>query len=140
MISSSDLCPGGVFSGGGAGDAPLAKATNNTFCTPSLQQAEDLALKNRPEIKLNQIAADTNKLDVRLSKELAKPRLDFVGSFTSAGLSGKAGTPGVSILQGLIIPPPPSNLVGGYDQISSTANAAGAPSRVIHVYRFWWVG
>jgi outer membrane protein TolC len=89
--------------------------TDGTSLT--LQEAAALALKNRPEIKLNEIAAQTNKLDVRLNKEAAKPQVDFVGTFTSAGLSGKEGSPGVSaIIPGLVIPPPPSNLVGGYGQ------------------------
>jgi outer membrane protein TolC len=85
--------------------------------TPTLEQVEELALKGRPEIKLNQIAADTNRLDVRLNKELAKPQVDFVGSFNSAGLAGKLGTTGgTTVIPGLVIPPPPSNLVGGYGQ------------------------
>jgi HAE1 family hydrophobic/amphiphilic exporter-1 len=91
---------------------------------PSVQEAEEQALKDRPEIKLNEIAAESNRLDLRLDKDLAKPQVDFVGTFTSAGLSGKAGQLGVStIIPGLTIPPPPSNLIGGYGQsLSNLAN------------------
>ncbi len=55
----------------------------------TLSQAEELALEQRPEIKLNQLAADSNKLDVRFNKALSKPQVDLVGGFSSQGLAVK---------------------------------------------------
>lgn len=102
---------------------PVTEVDPDT-AVPTMQEAEELALKERPEIKLNDIAAESNRLDVRLDKDLARPQVDFVGTFTSAGLAGKPGSLGVAtIIPGLTIPPPPSNLIGGYGQsLSNLAN------------------
>ena len=97
--------------------------------TITLSQAEELALKQRPEIKLNQLAAENNKLDVRLDKELARPQVDLYGTLTSAGLAGRAGAVGIAtVIPGLPIPPPPSNLVGGYGQSLSNLEAGKYPT------------
>ena len=97
--------------------------------TITLSQAEELALKQRPEIKLNQLAAENNKLDVRLDKELARPQVDLYGTLTSAGLAGRAGAVGIAtVIPGLPIPPPPSNLVGGYGQSLSNLEAGNYPT------------
>ena len=102
---------------------------DTTGSTITLSEAEELALKQRPEIELNQLAAESNKLDVRLNKELSRPQIDFVGSFTSAGLAGREGVVGVStVIPGLVIPPPPSNLIGGYGQSLSNLRAGKYPT------------
>lgn len=80
-----------------------------------------------------------NSLDTRLYKELTKPQVDLVGTFSSAGLAGRLEPPGPNPLTGSFQPlidrinalsvidglPPinlstgtglPPNLVGGYTQ------------------------
>jgi len=47
------------------------------------------ALKNRPEIAMQEKAVEMAKLEVKLADNQAKPRLDLVGSFGLAGLSGR---------------------------------------------------
>ncbi|MEJ7699907.1 MAG: TolC family protein [Pyrinomonadaceae bacterium] len=54
----------------------------------TLPEALDLALQNRPEIELNTVAADINELDRRFYREQAKPQVDLVASYTTAGIGG----------------------------------------------------
>jgi outer membrane protein TolC len=62
------------------------------------------ALRNRPEITQFQTNAEINEIDQRYYRELKKPQIDLVGTYTTQGLAG-ADT-------GLRAVPP--NLVGGY--------------------------
>lgn len=54
----------------------------------TLPEALDLALQNRPEIQLNTVAADINEIDRRFYREQAKPQIDLVASYTTAGIGG----------------------------------------------------
>ncbi len=54
----------------------------------TLPEALDLALQNRPEIELNTVAADINEIDRRFYREQAKPQVDLVASYTTAGIGG----------------------------------------------------
>ena len=97
------------------------------------------ALKNRPEIQQLQANAEVNDINTRYFRELTKPQIDLVGSYTSNGLAGAANditrtsnTINADLLarvnqlstnQGLtplVINPtttvssPPENLVGGF--------------------------
>ncbi|MBA2605427.1 MAG: TolC family protein, partial [Acidobacteria bacterium] len=54
----------------------------------TLPEALDLALQNRPEIQLNTVAADINEIDRRFYREQAKPQVDLVASYTTAGIGG----------------------------------------------------
>lgn len=54
----------------------------------SLSQALDAAMQNRPELEINQAQKDINAIDQRLYKELKKPQIDLVASYTSAGVGG----------------------------------------------------
>jgi HAE1 family hydrophobic/amphiphilic exporter-1 len=54
----------------------------------TLTEALDLALQNRPELEINQAQKDINAIDQRLYKELKKPQVDLVASYTSAGVGG----------------------------------------------------
>jgi outer membrane protein TolC len=56
---------------------------------PSLEAAVQEALKSRPELAENSLQIDINRLDARLSGELAKPRIDAFVNATAAGLSGR---------------------------------------------------
>lgn len=55
----------------------------------TLPEALDLALQNRPEIELNTVAADINEIDRRFYREQAKPQIDLVASYTTAGIGGR---------------------------------------------------
>ena len=53
-----------------------------------LEQALEAALKNRPEIAQLQTNTEINQIDTRYFRELTKPQVDLVGTYTSAGLAG----------------------------------------------------
>jgi outer membrane protein TolC len=59
-------------------DAPLT----------TLTEALSAALQNRPELEINQAQKDINAIDQRLYRELKKPQIDLVASYSSAGLGG----------------------------------------------------
>jgi len=54
----------------------------------TLGEALDLALANRPELELNQLQLDINRIDRRFYSELRKPQIDLVLGYTSAGVGG----------------------------------------------------
>ncbi len=56
----------------------------------SLTEAMDTALENRPEIEINRTQKDINLLDQRLYREQSRPQIDFIASYTSAGIGGSS--------------------------------------------------
>jgi HAE1 family hydrophobic/amphiphilic exporter-1 len=59
-----------------------------TVPATTLAQAVDLAIQNRTELELNNIQKDINQIDQRYYRELKKPQIDLVASYTSAGVGG----------------------------------------------------
>ncbi|MGI9035663.1 MAG: TolC family protein [Pyrinomonadaceae bacterium] len=111
---------------------------------PSLDQAVGDALANRQELAQIKNNAEINKINERYYRDLTKPEIDLVGSYTANGLAGavvpRTSTTSVltdrinalSALSGL--PPVPTtstttvtpNLVGGY--FSSLSNLTDYPT------------
>jgi HAE1 family hydrophobic/amphiphilic exporter-1 len=54
----------------------------------TLTEALALALQNRPELDLNEVQKDINKIDQRFYREQGKPQIDLTASYTSAGIGG----------------------------------------------------
>ena len=54
----------------------------------TLTEAMDAAVKNRPELEINQTQREINAIDQRLYRDQKKPQIDFVASYTSAGVGG----------------------------------------------------
>ncbi|MGA9996673.1 MAG: TolC family protein, partial [Pyrinomonadaceae bacterium] len=104
-----------------------------------LEQAVKAALQNRQDLAQLKTNADINQINVRYYRDLTKPQVDLVGTYTSAGLAGtfiprtSTGqsttsilTDRVNILSALAGLPPldittttssvAPNLVGGYTQ------------------------
>ena len=54
----------------------------------ALPDALAAALQNRPELEVNQAQKDINQIDQRLYRELKKPQIDLVASYSSAGIGG----------------------------------------------------
>ncbi len=100
-----------------------------------LEIATSEALRNRPEIAQLQSSAEINKIDERYFRDLTKPQIDLVGTYTVQGLAGtqtvratgattSALTDRVNLLSTIagLQPLPqntatstvPTNLVGGY--------------------------
>lgn len=90
---------------------PLTPVTPAEIDPPriGLDVAVTEAFKNRPEIAQYEDVADINRVDQRFYRNQTKPQIDFVGSYTSAGL---AGTPNPLAAGGGATVP--DNLRGGY--------------------------
>ncbi len=69
---------------------PLTPVTPITLEAPRvpLEQAVSAAIKNRPELAQLQTNAEINQIDARYFRELTKPQIDLVGTYTGAGLAG----------------------------------------------------
>jgi HAE1 family hydrophobic/amphiphilic exporter-1 len=61
-----------------------------SVAVPPLEEAVKQALAERPEVAETSLALDINKLNTRLAREAAKPRIDAFANLTSAGLAGSA--------------------------------------------------
>ena len=59
-----------------------------TVPNATLTEAMDTAIENRPELEINKVQKDINLLDQRLYREQSKPQIDFIASYTSAGIGG----------------------------------------------------
>ncbi len=59
-----------------------------TIALPDLAAATKQAVDTRPELKQNDLSIEINRLDARLNRELAKPRIDLFGNASLAGLAG----------------------------------------------------
>ena len=58
-----------------------------------LEDAVKDAIDNRPELRRFKIEKEINEVDIQLAKNLLKPKVDFVGSFSLQGISlGKVNT------------------------------------------------
>jgi HAE1 family hydrophobic/amphiphilic exporter-1 len=124
----------------------------STIEMPDLHAATKEALSMRPELKQSDLSIQINKLDARLSQELAKPRIDAFANANLAGLSGVAvsqasnpitGAFGAMITQlnelsqlaglppldtSLFASTIPPNLIGGYGQSWANIGAGTFPS------------
>ena len=56
----------------------------------TLGEAMSTAIENRPELEINRAQKDINLIDQKLYRELKKPQIDFVASYTSAGIGGSS--------------------------------------------------
>ena len=74
---------------------PITPVTPVTLEPPRvpLEQATAAALRSRPELAQLQTSAEINQIDARYYRELTRPQLDLVGTYTSAGLAGVQVTP-----------------------------------------------
>jgi outer membrane protein TolC len=93
---------------------PLTPVSPVTLDTPriSLEVAVAEALKNRPEIAQLETTAEINLIEQRYYRNLTKPQIDLVGTYTSQGLAGSETPAAINPSTGLSRVPP--NLVGGF--------------------------
>lgn len=54
----------------------------------TMNEALDLALKNRPEIEVNEVQKDINAIEQRFYREQSKPQIDLIASYSTAGIGG----------------------------------------------------
>ena len=62
-------------------------AAPSSIAMPDIVVATKEALAARPELKQSDLSIEINKLDSRLSREQAKPRIDAFANASLAGLS-----------------------------------------------------
>lgn len=55
---------------------------------PTLTDAIDLAIDNRPELEINDTQKKINKIDQRLYRDQKKPQIDLVAGYSSSGIGG----------------------------------------------------
>ncbi len=69
---------------------PLTPVTPVSLEAPRvpLELAMGAALKNRPELAQLQTSAEINRIDEKYFRDLTKPQIDLVGTYTSVGLAG----------------------------------------------------
>jgi HAE1 family hydrophobic/amphiphilic exporter-1 len=83
----------------------------------SLADAVTQALANRPEAAQTKIAREINESDTRYYRDLTRPQVNLIGSYSSAGLSGTQAALG------------PNPLTGGFapliDRLNTLSTAAG---------------
>jgi outer membrane protein TolC len=64
------------------------ESVEQTVPATTLPDAIDLAMQNRPELDVNEVQRDINKIDQRYYREQKKPQVDLIASYTSAGIGG----------------------------------------------------
>ena len=69
---------------------PLTPVTPVNLEAPRvpLEQAVAAAINNRPELAQLQTGAEINQIDTRYFRDLTKPQIDLVGTYTAVGLAG----------------------------------------------------
>ena len=74
---------------------PLTPVTPVSLEPPRvpLEQAVSNALRSRPELAQLQTSAEINRIDTRYYRELTKPQIDLVGTYTAVGLAGTPTPP-----------------------------------------------
>lgn len=77
----------------------------------SLPEALDLALKNRPELDLNETAKEINEIDQKFYRDQAKPQIDFFTSYSATGLRGSQNSNLLDIFGPVVLP---EQVLGNY--------------------------
>jgi outer membrane protein len=55
---------------------------------PTITEATELAIANRPELAINSTQRSINQIDQRLYRDQRKPQIDLVASYTGSGVGG----------------------------------------------------
>lgn len=137
---------------------PVTPSDTAPPLTPLADAVSD-ALANRPETAEARISSEINLADQKLNRELIKPQVDLIGSYTRAGLAGSqvaqsGGNPFTSSfgplidrlnllsadaglspinLSGFTSTPPPALLVGQYGQSISNLWAGNFPTTQVQL-------
>ena len=109
---------------------PLWNAALKTSDTPSqeapiptLEEALQQALVDRPDLKAAQIGIQVNTLDARLAKEQAKPQVNLTAQLGTQGLAGRTVAQSGNLLGALFAP-----LFTRVDELSSLAGLPPLPA------------
>jgi outer membrane protein TolC len=103
---------------------------DSNVIAPTYDEAIQLANAGRPELVESLLALDINRLDVKLARENARPRIDAFANLTSAGLAGTPvpfNNPFGNLFSGSI-GTVPSVLTGGASQSLSNITSFNFPT------------
>jgi outer membrane protein TolC len=64
-------------------------SADESFPIPSLEEALQEALANRPDLKAGRIGVQVSELDARLAEEQAKPQINLTAQVETQGLAGR---------------------------------------------------
>jgi len=102
----------------------------------TLDEALTAALQNRPELEINQAQKDLNGIDQRYFKELKRPQIDLVASYTSSGIGGdlNANFTNPLLRQCVNNPMTPDCVAAAQAQQRLLQNVGGATSSVTDIF------
>ena len=105
----------------------------------SLADAVAEGLAHRPEAAQVKISAEINEKDTRLNRELTRPQVDLVGSYSRAGLAGPqvaqaGGNPLTSSFGPIIDRLNQLSTSAGLNPISLGGGSSGAPAILVGAY------
>ena len=67
---------------------PTEESTLDAPEFPTVREAVDVALADRPELRMNDLQRETNEIQTNLARNQTKAAVSVVGGYTLAGLSG----------------------------------------------------
>ena len=117
---------------------PTTSADNTLPVTP-LADAIVEALANRAEVAEVKLSAEINKTDIRLNRELLKPQVDLIGSYTRAGLAGPqivqaGGNPLTASFGPIVDRLNLLSVAASLSPISLSSGSSGAPALLVGDY------
>ena len=97
-----------------------------------LEVAVSEALKNRPELVELRVNAEINKIDERYFRDLTKPQIDLVGTYTTQGLAGTSQQrTGGSTTSALTDRVNQLSALAGLDPLPTNTTTATVPSNLV---------
>jgi HAE1 family hydrophobic/amphiphilic exporter-1 len=110
-------------------------AAPSEIALPDLASASRQAIETRPELKQSDLSIEINKLDARLNRELAKPRIDAYANASLSGLSGLAtsqtSNPITGVFGALITQLNELSLLAGLPPLSTSGFSSTIPPNLI---------
>lgn len=119
---------------------------DQTVPDPTLPEAIDQAMQNRPELEVNKTQRDINRLDERLYRDQTKPQIDLTGSYNSAGVGGSQNSAFVNpLLRGVCTDPNSAGCLAELQRQAAFVAQLGASSTAFtdifaNKYPVWRVG
>ncbi len=115
----------------------------SSIALPDVAVATKQAIATRPELKQSDLSIEINKLDARLSREQAKPRIDAFANASLAGLSGlpvsQASNPITGAFGAMITQLNVLSLLAGLPPLNTALFASSIPANLIGGYGQSWV-
>lgn len=122
------------------------ESADQSIPNSTLTEALDQAIQNRPELEINKTQRHINQLDQRLYRDQAKPQIDLIGSYNSAGVGGSQNPAFVNpLLRGVCVDPNSAGCIAELQrQAAFVAQLGGSGTAFTDIfankYPVWRVG